>query len=1461
MDLLLTIADPTGEDHDVSVSVDSDAPVEELARALADAIGSPNDPPPSLVIERTGQPLAAERPVGQADLRFGDRIILTGPAGSSQPRAAFELLVTAGAGAGRRIPLAAGASVQVGRDPSCELALDDERVSRRHLHIGAGSRSVQVTDLGSSNGTYVDGERIAGTVTIRPGQVITVGSTTLTVRSVRAPQATDAAVAVVDGRLAFAPPPRIQRPTPSPVIALPRPPEPPPPRRIPMVASLLPVALGLVMAYFLGPIMLLFAAMGPVMLLGTVWEDKRTGRRDYAKARKAFEDEMAALESRLATTHEELVAARRSASPDPATLSERVRGLSSQLWERRPTDRDFATLRIGIGDRPSALRLDHDPTTVGSAEAQRIERLLSTYAIDPEVPVDIDLRALGVIGITGDPGQRAALLRWLVVQGCTLASPRDLALVVLAPDGREWTWTRWLPHAETLMAGLPGARSVAFDPEDARLVFGLVDDLLNQRRAGVERSGAPAGPWRPQVLLVLPGEAAGGGAIARSALSRVLAEGPTLGITAIVSAATAAQLPGECKAVVDVVSGTGTTVTFTATGDTIRDIRADGIDRDHAADLARRLAPVHDSSAASATADVPRRVLLLDLLQLPDPTADLIAQRWQRHAATGDLAAPVGASAAGPVSIDLRRDGPHGLTAGTTGAGKSELLQSMIGAFAATYPANRLTFVLIDYKGGAAFKDCVDLPHTVGFFTDLDAHLARRALTSLNAELRRREHILREHGAKDIIEMEQRHPDQAPANLFLIIDEFAFLKKEVPEFVAGIIDIAQRGRSLGVHLMLATQRPTGVIDDNIRANTNLRIALRVADESDSSDILDRPDAARIPKSLPGRGLVRTGHSDITVMQSAYANARSGGPSARRQPTTAVVAPPGSGLRRTATGSGGDRHDDRPTDLQRLVTAIRTAHENLGVPTPPRPWLDPLPAVVTLDELPGPDTPAPPGTSELAAPIGRLDQPSTQAQPPGWLDLGRDGHVLIYGTGGAGKTQALRSLAVSLASRLSPADLHLYGLDFGGGGLRPLAALPHTGGVVTADERERVDRLLALLDALIARRRAQFSGTGAASLPEYRDRTGDRLPYVVVLVDGYGAFHQAYLNIDRGEQVDTIARLVAEGRGVGVLFVLTADRRNTVPATLTSAISTRLVLRMADGDEYASLGLPLALAATTLPPGRGFLDGTEIQIGVLGSDPTGAGQAEAIAARAAQLREDNPPGTAPTVSVLAEQIELSTLDSVAGTAGAAVVALGRSGISDATVRVDLDDIPVFGVFGPDRSGRTTTLATLVAGLTASVPDLEMYLLAPRRSALTGRPGWTSAASGPDACAALATELADLAQERVATPDRRWLIVIDDGDELADSSAGTALTTLMRRGRDAGAIVLCAVQTHVAHRTFGGWITDLRKAKHGLLLRPEVEVDGDLFGLRLPQKASRRFPVGRGYLVVRSDVDYVQVALAT
>ena len=283
-------------------------------------------------------------------------------------------------------------------------------------------------------------------------------------------------------------------------------------------------------------------------------------------------------------------------------------------------------------------------------------------------------------------------------------------------------------------------------------------------------------------------------------------------------------------------------------GGAIEDVSADGISVELARGLALALAPVRDADARRSEG-VADGVTLLDLLDCEEPDGDWVLGRWD--AASG-LGAVVGAAAGGSLSVDLRADGPHGLVAGMTGAGKSELLQTLITALAVSHPPNRLAFLLVDYKGGAAFKDCVRLPHTVGLVTDLDAHLTQRALASLNAELQRRERILREAGAKDLADMESQDADGAPPSLLIVIDEFATLAKEVPDFVDGVVDVAQRGRSLGVHLLLATQRPSGVVSENIRANTNLRIALRVNEAAESSDVIGAPDAARIPRDRPGR---------------------------------------------------------------------------------------------------------------------------------------------------------------------------------------------------------------------------------------------------------------------------------------------------------------------------------------------------------------------------------------------------------------------------------------------------------------------------------------------------------------------------------------------------------------------------------------------------------------------------------
>lgn len=1459
MDVLLTVRGTRDAADDVRISVDADAPGRELIDALADARGARQHPSASWVVARTRDRVVADRPIRELGLHDGDVLVRgddpRASARSAEPGGRYELLVSSGPDAGARFALD-GAEHFLGRASPSDLVVHDDEVSRRHVHLGVGSRCVTITDLESRNGTFVDGRRIDATTEITPGQVLEIGATQLVIEDRRG-AAGPAAAEDSEAHVLFSRPPRVARPAKPSTVRLPIPPEVPPPKRIPLIAALAPVLIGVVLYFVMGPVMLIFALLGPVMLFASIAEDKRSGRRAYRANVARFEEDMGDVEERVAEAHDVLLKERRAAAITPAHLLGLAQGPASQLWERRPTDVDFLTLRIGVGDLPTRLQLegpsDEQLAEMSGEHARRLREIRDAVFIDANVPVDADLRGLGVLGISGPRQQRESALRWLTAQAVVLASPRDLAVVGLVPeeDTSQWDWLKWLPHAETLLSGIPDARSVATGADDVRAVFQAVSDLVDQRRIIERREGGFGGRnWHPQVLLVIPGSVP----IPRASLSRLLTDGPQYGVTAIVGAPATEHLPGECRAVVRAEADGTCAVTITASGDTIQRIALDRLDSGFADDLAHLLAPIRDVSTSSASSEAPRSVSLLEVLRMPEPTSDLVRGNWQHSLGDAGLGAPIGIGAAGVASLDLRHDGPHGLTAGTTGSGKSEFLQSLVGALAACHPASRLTFVLVDYKGGAAFKDCVPLPHTVGFFTDLDAHLAHRALSSLNAELRRREEVLREHGAKDLIDLEHSSPAHAPANLFIVFDEFAFLKKEVPEFVAGVIDIAQRGRSLGVHLMLATQRPSGVVDENIRANTNLRIALRMADDQDSNDVIDRPDAAHIPKSIPGRAYVRIGQ-DVALVQTAYGGVRTS-PGRSRVATSVAPFTFTSGLVSSATsrrGASGWERDDRPTDLQRLVEAIRAAHQDAGIPDQPHPWLDPLRDVYPLTAFANdPDGSA----DDLSATIGMVDLPSSQSQRPWRLGLSESGHVLFYGTSGSGKTTALRTLATALALRSGPDDLHLYGLDFGSRGLGPLAALPHCGGIVGADEPERIDALLGLLTRAVDERKRMLASSGAATLSEHRGLTGDRIPHLLVLLDNFGAFYTTYQNVDRGEQVDRLIRLIGDGRAAGLHFAIAADRRNAVPTSIAASISARVVLRLSDPDEYATLGLPTALASASLPPGRAFSAGDEVQLAVLGTEGSGAEQSAAIAALARELAPASvtPP---PLVATLGDEVALADLDEPV--AGRRVVPFARIGATLGTAWVDLEDTPLFGVLGPDRSGKSTALSAIAAGIGAATPSMERYLLAPRPSPAVGAVSWTRVAQGVSECEETIRGLVDVLRDRLAgEAGPPLLVAIDDGDELAEGAAADGLAALLRRGRDAGMVIVAAVQTHTVHRTFGGWLTDLRKAKHAMLLMPDVDLDGELMGTRLPRQASHRFPPGRGFLIRRGAAEYSQVA---
>jgi S-DNA-T family DNA segregation ATPase FtsK/SpoIIIE len=1020
---------------------------------------------------------------------------------------------------------------------------------------------------------------------------------------------------------------------------------------------------------------------------------------------------------------------------------------------------------------------------------------LARFTMLRAVPIVVSLRDAQITGFCGQPEDVDALARWAITQLATLHSPDELEMSAILASANAPTldWLKWLPHL--------GAQA-----DRGRIVF--EGEALNLIERSAPDTDARRSPDGPHSLVVIDGDCE----VPRSALGRLLrAAGPNLSVLWL--GKDPRELPGECRAVVEVdIAGDRLLVVDPERGVKNEHHGPEGISDDHARAIAHALAPVRDAGIGPRRRSVPTRVGLWETLGIREPSAELLRSRWQKS--KDDRSVRLGSTGGTSMDIDLRRDGPHALIGGTTGAGKSELLRSIVAAIAFEQPPDRVNLFLIDYKGGTAFEGLTPLPHVVGCVTDLDRHLARRTLVSLEAELRRREVVLRDAGARDVRDLAKTDGAALP-DLVIVVDEFAALVTDLPEFVDGMVDVAQRGRALGLHLILATQKPAGVVSEKIRANTNLRIALRMSDEADSMDVIGLPDAAHIPRTLPGRGFVRMGHGEVVEFQSPFASA----PAVAERPEGIV-------LRRL--GPAGVNHadatedvpTDAPTELDALIEAVVEAG---GDATPYSPVLPPLPEVVRLDDLGSPS-----GVGRF--PVGLMDEPARQRQQPFEVDFESDGSVLVYGTAGSGKTTFLRTIAASIATHSSPEDSYIYALDLGARGLEALDTLPHCGAVIFADEEERIRRLFGMLRDEITRRRSSASSSERSRM--------------VVLLDGYAGFAAAFERVEFGEMVDELPRLVADGRPVGIHFVITADRRGAVPAALSGIIATKIVLRMADDDEYAAFGISAGPDIEALSTrGRAFMaDGRVVQCAVPGEGASVTQQIEAMERLAAKTEATSGP---PPVRTLPSDLDVLSLPPPHGDWSIPI------GLDERFEEAECDlSGGHLAIAGPRRSGRSTILATLATQMSRTEGGAAVILLSPRAKASEGAAG--TLVSGMEACEAWMTD----SQATLEQIDRA-LVLIDDGDELFEVGAADSLQRTMRWARDNEIRFVVAVDSHAAHRAFGGWFAELKKEKHGILLDPDVEVDGDLFGARLPRR-KLSFPTGRGYLLSRGDSRLIQAA---
>ncbi|MFF3414401.1 FtsK/SpoIIIE domain-containing protein [Streptomyces sp. NPDC002698] len=1490
MRLTLTVVDPLGgATADVVLDADPESSVGDIAKELAEHVGygggaqiiplghhqgAAGGGAPVAYVD--GYPVDPAATIATSPLREGAVVSLHDPAGClpGEPTGLVELRVAGGPSAGAVHRLGIG-RYDIGSGAASSIRIDDPELPQRALTLSvATDGTCGVVAHGEKKGVTLDGAAIEEREDDDwpLGSQVAVGNTLLQLDRYTQP---DAALKwSEDGAaLDYNRPPRLHPPERETKFRLPSPVRDYEARPLPWLMALTPLVSAVVMVMVFGRwYYMIMALLSPLIMLGNYLMDKKQGRKSHAKQVKEYNEHKARIEK---DAQEALLAERldrRRAILDPATVLSLGTGPRTRLWERRRTDADHLLLRVGTGRMPSEVVLD-DPE-------QDDHKRQVTWNIE-DAPVALPLAERGVVGIAGPGDSAQALGRWAVAQTAVLHSPLDVQFYVLTENSGQdsWDWVRWLPHSRP--AGAQDANVlIGTDAETVGARIGELTQLLDARQKAARQNGNKASFSDPDIVVVWDGSRR---LRSMPGVVRLLREGPAMAMYAICLDAEERFLPGECQAIVIAepkpeehtdarapartapaapggfpsfhawhatetdgsASGTSKALELRLrvqqTGIArVRDVRPDFVSAAWCSRLARALSALRDISGETEDSALPGASRLLDVLQLEPPTGDAISARWRMGGQS--TTAVIGESYDGPFGIDMRRDGPHGLIAGTTGSGKSELLQTIVASLAVANTPENMTFVLVDYKGGSAFKDCVKLPHTVGMVTDLDAHLVERALESLGAELKRREHILAAADAKDIEDYQdlvRRDPSHAPVpRLLIVIDEFASMVRDLPDFVTGLVNIAQRGRSLGIHLLLATQRPSGVVSPEIRANTNLRIALRVTDGGESSDVIDSPEAGHISKSTPGRAYVRLGHASLVPFQSGRVGGRRPGAA-----DPAALAPWAGPLGWTDLGRAAlvkpkaeQREEEEITDLKVLVDAVREANRSLGIPPQHSPWLPALSETLLLDEITAPAFAGGPGKLP-PAPYGVEDLPADQARRPVVVDFASFGHLLIGGAPRSGRSQILRTIAGSLARTHSAADVHLYGIDCGNGALNALTRLPHCGAVVGRNQTERVVRLIARLKGELTRRQDLLADKGFADIGEQRaaEPEGERLPHIVVLLDRWEGWLPTLGEYDHGDLTDQLTAMMREGASVGVHLVMTGDRQ-ILSTRIGSLTEDKYALRLADRSDFSLIGVNARKIPEEIPPGRGYRNehGTETQFALLTEDSTGQGQAaaltaigEAATARDAGLPRERRPfrvDVLPTRIGFADAWEMrdpdasrSRLWSLVGIGGDDVMGFGP----------DLSrGVPTFVVAGPAKSGRSTTLMNMARSYLAQ--GVRLVIAAPRPSPLRELDGQDGVLKVFDEDDIEGDDLREAIAP--ATPEEPIVVLVDDGEVLEDCDAETVFKRIVQRGAERGLGLVIAGDEEDVCSGFSGWQVEMKKGRRGILLSPQDSSAGELIGIR-------------------------------
>lgn len=859
--------------------------------------------------------------------------------------------------------------------------------------------------------------------------------------------------------------------------------------------------------------------------------------------------------------------------PAPQNLLSMARRQDRRLWERTPEDSDFLSVRLGVGERPFEISIQsRKKGFVLDADemADRASEIISKYSTLKNVPMTLSLldkRTVGVIGQTHDVAKS-------ILFNLAFFHASDEVKIVMVYNhfqAAEYGALSALPHA---WSNDRSRRYAATTRAEAHALFSMLDEEIQRREAQLERD---EGRIPHYVVMVFDSWL-----VEDIPFKRYLLDcDNNVGVSTVFFAERFNAIPKECSAIVQKEESYCGVYFKNENQNRFLHYLPDPISEDDYSAFVSSIAQPN-TRTGSREDRIPDRVSFLDAYQVGNIAGLGILNRWNTNASDRSLAAIIGVRAGNEAfSLDIheRYHGCHGLVAGTTGSGKSEFLQAYILSMMINFSPNEVSFVLIDFKGGDMARPFLKAPHLAATISNLSENTLHRALVSLEAEVKSRQRTM--NAAAQALGVDkldinsyhryfkERRIQQPLPHLILVIDEFAQLKSQHPEFMTKLIGIAQVGRSLGIHLILATQKPSGVVDPQIWSNSRFRVCLKVTDKQDSLDMLNHPDAARI--KLPGRAYVQIGYDEIfEQIQSGYSGADYVPKDEYLDEESTMVSlinAPGERLR-SVREAPVNRFGSRRTQLEEIVAEICSLGLKQGLRSREL-WLPQLPDAMRYEDCDAQYAEWNPERCDVLPPgraiCGMMDLPAQQVQIPYSIDFLADGHLAVYGSSGSGTSTFIQTLAYALALRYSPEWFNLLVMDFDGGSLMSLSNMPHCVGYASGENERDIEQTLNHLQAMIGERRVLFAEHSCASYESYIASTRSRLPVVLMALDNYAVFRESMY-----KQEDKLIRLLAAAKSCGIYAVITGNSKSAIYYRVMDHMAKRIVFSMNDSGAYRDL---------------------------------------------------------------------------------------------------------------------------------------------------------------------------------------------------------------------------------------------------------------------------------------------------